>query len=220
MAKAAKTWRIFPVMPDLRKLLGRELGISPVVAQILINRGITDPVAAEQFLRGGTEGFGDPNLLLGMNRAVDRIRDAVATQQKITIYGDYDVDGITATALVFRVLKRFGASVEYYVPERQSEGYGLNAAALEALYNAGSQLVITVDCGISAAAEVAALAGKMDFVITDHHQPPQQLPEAYAIIDPKQPGCTYPEKNLAGVGIAFKLCQALWQSIGGKGCRT
>lgn len=215
MAKPAKVWRVVPPCADLAAELGKELDISPVVAQVLVNRGVADADAALRFLNGGVEALPDPRLMLGMDRAVERIGAAIAGGEKITVYGDYDVDGVTATSLLYRLLGRLGGVADYYIPERQSEGYGLNAAALEALQRAGTRLVITVDCGISAAAEVAALAGRMDIIVTDHHQPPAVLPPALAILNPKQPGCPYPDKNLAGVGVAFKLAQALWLKYGG-----
>jgi len=213
MVRTEKKWRVWPVQTVLSEKLGQEVGVSPIVAQVMINRGICDSATAETFLRGGTEGLGDPWLLSGMNQAVERIKRAVADQEKITVYGDYDVDGITATALIYRVLRRLNAVVEYYVPERQSEGYGLNDTALEALHAAGTRLIITVDCGINAVDEVVNLAQRLDIIITDHHQPPEVLPPACAVINPKLPGCLYPDKQLAGVGVAFKLCQALWQSL-------
>ncbi|MBP2642314.1 MAG: single-stranded-DNA-specific exonuclease RecJ [Firmicutes bacterium] len=208
-----KLWRISPKEQQLTKQLSQELAISPIVAQVLINRGIRDTQNAKNFLNGGAELLASPWLLSGMEQAVGRIQKALTERQKIVIYGDYDVDGITSTALLFTVLTRLGATVDYYIPERQTEGYGLNKAALENINNSGSHLVITVDCGISAVDEVEALADKMDIIITDHHQPPQLLPSAYAIINPKLANCEYPDKNLAGVGVAFKLAQALWQKI-------
>ncbi len=217
MARPEKKWRIVPAREDQAALLAQELGLSPVVAQVLLNRGIDDEAAATRFLHGGTETFPDPYLMVGMEQAVARIGDAIGAGQKITVYGDYDVDGVTATALLYRVLVRLGGTVDFYIPERQSEGYGLNAAALESLYRNGTRLVVTVDCGISAVAEVAALAGRIDVIVTDHHQPPEVLPPAYAILNPKQEGCSYPDKNLAGVGVAFKLCQALWRRLQGEG---
>ncbi|HWQ61224.1 MAG TPA: single-stranded-DNA-specific exonuclease RecJ [Negativicutes bacterium] len=217
MARPGKKWRVVPACAELAERLARELGVSPVVAQVLVNRGLGDDAAARRFLHGGAETLPDPYLMLGMEQAVVRIGEAVATGQRITVYGDYDVDGITATALLYRVLVRLGGAVDYYVPERQSEGYGLNAAALEALYRKGTRLMVTVDCGISAVAEVAALAGRIDVIVTDHHQPPEVLPAAHAILNPKQDGCPYPDKNLAGVGVAYKLCQALWQRLQGDG---
>ncbi|MDT8901025.1 single-stranded-DNA-specific exonuclease RecJ [Anaeroselena agilis] len=211
MAKPGKIWRVVPARDELAARLARNLGVSPVVAQVLVNRGISDEAEARLFLRGGRETLPDPFLMLGMEAAVVRIRAAVDAGEKITVYGDYDVDGVTATALLYRVLTRLGGAVDYYIPERQNEGYGLNATALEMLYQSGTRLLVTVDCGISAAAEVAALAGRMDIIVTDHHQPPEVLPPALAVLNPKQRGCPYPEKNLAGVGVAFKLCQGLWR---------
>lgn len=217
MARPGKVWRVVPACAELSARLARALDVSPVVAQVLVNRGLGDEEAARRFLRGGAETLPDPYLLLGMERAVARIGEAVAAGQRITVYGDYDVDGITATALLYRVITRLGGVVDYYIPERQSEGYGLNEAALEALYRGGTRLVVTVDCGISAVAEIAALAGRVDVIVTDHHQPPEVLPPAYAVLNPKQAACPYPDKNLAGVGVAFKLCQALWGRMGGDG---
>lgn len=214
MAQIGKRWRVYPPQYSLSLELGREIGVSPVVAQVLINRGICDADAAQRFLQAGTDVIGDPWLMKDMDRAVERVKSAIAGQEKIVVYGDYDVDGITATALMYRVLSRLGAMVEYYIPERQTEGYGLNDAALEALYQAGAKLIITVDCGISAVAEVTGMADRLDIIITDHHQPPESLPPAHSVINPKQQGCPYPDKQLAGVGVAFKLCQALWQRLG------
>jgi single-stranded-DNA-specific exonuclease len=211
MARPGKIWRVVPACTELAARLAHSLGVSPVVAQVLVNRGIGDEAEARRFLHGGREVLPDPSLMLGMERAVDRIGAALKAGEKITIYGDYDVDGVTATALLYRVFERLGGAVDYYIPERQNEGYGLNAAALESLYRSGTRLIVTVDCGISAADEVAALAGRMDIIVTDHHQPPDALPPAHAVLNPKQNGCSYPEKNLAGVGVAFKLCQALWR---------
>lgn len=210
MAKLGRLWRLAPVHSDLSDSLSRSLGISKTVAQVLINRGIVDDKSAREFLFSGVERLGDPQLLKDMGKAVTRTSQAIAQGQKITVYGDYDVDGITASALMYRTLRTFGADVEYYIPERQSEGYGLNAVALENLVQSGTKLIITVDCGISAVQEVTTIQSKVDIIITDHHQPPEILPPAYAILNPKQTGCSYPDKQLAGVGVAFKLCQALW----------
>ncbi len=215
MARPEKLWRVASPCAEAAARLARELDVSPVVARILLNRGIGDEGEARRFLHGGAESLADPFLMLGMEKAVDRIAAALAGGERITVYGDYDVDGVTATALLCRVIARLGGAVDYYIPERQSEGYGLNAAALEELYRSGTRLVVTVDCGISAVAEVAAFAGRMDIIVTDHHQPPEVLPPALAVLNPRQSGCLYPEKNLAGVGVAFKLCQALWRRLGG-----
>ncbi|SDE59975.1 single-stranded-DNA-specific exonuclease RecJ [Sporomusa acidovorans] len=215
MARLKKTWRLFPAKRELANELSRKLNISRYIAQVLINRGITSEQAAYEFLYADTKNMIDPYLLKGMKKAVARIAQAVERQEKITIYGDYDVDGITACAVLYKTMKRFGANIEFYIPDRQSEGYGLNSTALNSLIHAGTKLVITVDCGISAVKEIAAVLGQLDVIITDHHQPPAELPGALAIINPKQPGCLCPDKNLAGVGVAFKLCQGLWQHYHG-----
>jgi len=211
MAKLKKKWRLFPARHQLANELSQKLNISEYIAQALINRGITNEQAADEYLYAGAEHFVDPYALKGMRDAIKRIVQAIEVQEKITIYGDYDVDGITACATVYKTLTRLNANVEFYIPDRQSEGYGLNPVALHNLIDTGTKLVITVDCGISAIKEIAAIGDQLAIIITDHHQPPAELPLAVAIINPKQPGCLYPEKNLAGVGVAFKLCQGLWQ---------
>lgn len=211
MAKLGRLWRLAPVNTDLRDRLSQELAVSPIVAQVLINRGITNAASGREFLHGGLQQLNDPAVMKDMSKSVQRIASAIGAKEKITIYGDYDVDGITASALMVRMLSDLGAVVEYYIPERQSEGYGLNGMALDQLVASGTKLLITVDCGISAVRELAAIKGKLEVIITDHHQPPDVLPEAYAILNPKQPDCLFPHKQLAGVGVAFKLCQALWR---------
>ncbi|MDF2634946.1 MAG: single-stranded-DNA-specific exonuclease RecJ [Pelosinus sp.] len=198
-----------PENTNIRQELSTSLGISDIIAQVLVNRGILDKNTATDFLFGGQEKLGNPYLLKDMEKAVIRIAHAITNKQKITIYGDYDVDGMTSSALLYKVLKELGGVIAYYIPERQSEGYGLNSAALKMLLESGTELLITVDCGISAVEEVNEIAQQLDIIITDHHQPPEVLPAAYAIINPKQTECSYPEKNLAGVGVAYKLSQAL-----------
>ena len=211
MAKLGRQWRIAPVATALRTAISKKLSISPIVAQVLINRGVDDEVKAREFLYGGSERLHDPLLMKDMDRAMQRVLEAIDTRQRITVYGDYDVDGITACSLMVRVLRELNADIEYYVPERQSEGYGLHGAALESLIAAGTKLLITVDCGISAFKEVLALHDRLDIIITDHHQPPDVIPPAYAVINPRQSDCPYPNKQLAGVGVAYKLCQAIWR---------
>lgn len=217
MARLQKAWRLFPAKRELASELSCKLNISKHIAQALINRGITDEQKAAEFLYAGIEQIANPYLLKDMENAVKRIALALENREKITIYGDYDVDGITACAILHKTLSRLGANIGFYIPDRQNEGYGLNLAALDGLKQAGTTLVITVDCGISAVNEIETVRGQLDIIVTDHHQPPDKLPPAFAIINPKQPGCTYPEKDLAGVGVAFKLCQALWQNFFGAG---
>ena len=211
MPRLKRKWNLFPAKPPLASALSQQLNISEYIAQTLINRGITTEKTATEFLHAGAENFGDPYTLKGMQPAVDRIALAIERQEKITIYGDYDVDGITACAVLYKTLVRLNAAVDFYIPDRQNEGYGLNPIALHNLITAGTKLIITVDCGISAIKEIAAVKNALDIIVTDHHQPPPELPAALTIINPKQPACSYQEKNLAGVGVAFKLCQGLWR---------
>ncbi|WP_371370740.1 single-stranded-DNA-specific exonuclease RecJ [Sporomusa aerivorans] len=211
MARLQKSWKLFPVKRELARELSQKLHISHYIAQALINRGVTTEQKASEFLYAGSDYIANPYLLKDMDTAVNRIVQAIDNHEKITVYGDYDVDGITASATLFKTLCRLGAKVEFYIPDRQEEGYGLNTAALTKLANSGTKLIVTVDCGISAVHEIQTMLGQLDIIVTDHHQPPPELPAAMAIINPKQPGCEYPEKNLAGVGVAYKLCQALWQ---------
>ncbi|MEN6566813.1 MAG: single-stranded-DNA-specific exonuclease RecJ [Veillonellales bacterium] len=213
MTKIHKRWSFLADHSDLAEKLGTQLRVSKIVAEVLINRGLTNLREAKAFLYGGEECLEDPFLLRDVEKAAKRIILALNKQEKITVYGDYDADGITSTALLYRVLDDLGARVDYYIPDRQSEGYGLNGGALEELHCSGTTLLLTVDCGISAVDEVALLAGKMDIIITDHHRPPEILPAAYAIVNPQQKKCDYTNKDLAGVGVAYKLCQVLCQML-------
>lgn len=210
MSKHTKIWRIPKPNPALQEIFTLKLGISKVVAQILINRGITTLEEAKTFLFGGTESLHDPFLMKDMEKAVERIRQAVDRGERIRIFGDYDVDGITSTSILIRVLDRLGANVDYYIPDRLTEGYGMNNEAVSAARKDGISLVITVDSGISSLDEVEfAKSLGMDVIITDHHEPPEILPRAMAVVNPKQKDCRYPFKDLAGAGVAFKLGQAL-----------
>ncbi|MGQ9584077.1 MAG: single-stranded-DNA-specific exonuclease RecJ [Anaerolineae bacterium] len=204
-----KRWRIRePIPSDALAELG---DLSPLLAQLLYNRGIRARSEAAAFLSGRWEGP-SPFALKGMAEAVARIYRAIRHGEPVAVYGDFDTDGITATALLTETLRGLGAEVRAYFPDRFNEGYGLNQQALERLYQAGYRLVVTADCGIRSATEVkAAQAQGMDVIITDHHFPGQILPPARAIVNPKQLGCPYPFKDLSGVGVAFKLAQALLQ---------
>ncbi|MBI5563404.1 MAG: single-stranded-DNA-specific exonuclease RecJ [Chloroflexi bacterium] len=205
----AKRWAIYPTAPDDQ--FARFPDLPPVVVQILYNRGLTDPAAVTAFIQPDRPTPSDDLFrMAGMTRAVDRIRQAIHAREPIAIYGDYDVDGVTATSLLLQTLTAFGADVRPYIPHRVDEGYGLNIEALEMLKKDGVRLVITVDCGTRSLAEVAhAKTIGLDLIISDHHMPSDQLPDAYALINPKQPACPYPFKELAGVGLAFKIAQAL-----------
>lgn len=185
-------------------------GVHPLVAQLLHNRGISDPAQIELFLSNDRRLEADPLLLPDMPRAVLRTNQALYSGEKIAIYGDFDADGITATALLTQGISALGGKVIPYIPRRSAEGYGLKTTALEKLHQQGVSLVITVDTGTTAVTEVAhARHLGMDIVITDHHIPPSQLPQASAVVNPKRSDSTYPLSDLAGVGVAFKFLQAL-----------
>lgn len=190
----------------------RSAGFSRTVATLLAQRGFTDPGAVKSFI-ACRERLHEAFLLKGMAAAAARIASAIRGSEKITVYGDYDADGVSATALLYSYLKEAGADAHYYIPDRENEGYGLNAAAIEKIAQDGTTVIVTVDTGISAFDE-AKLASQLGvcLIVTDHHEPRQELPEAYAIVNPKQAGCEYPYKELAGVGVAFKLVCALEKS--------
>ena len=191
------------------KALAARIGISPVTAGILWNRGLREENGIREFLFGKKDAYYDPFLMKDMRLAAERILQAVEVHERIAVYGDYDVDGITASSLLYLYLNGLNANVSTYIPKREGEGYGLNNEALQSLYEEGITLVITVDCGISGVKEVAEAPRGMDIIITDHHRPPEILPMAFAIVNPKQADCGYPFKGLSGVGVAFKVCQAL-----------
>ena len=191
--------------------LARELGTAPIIGQILWNRGLQTAEAARAFLHPEDEPYCDPFLMMDMERAAHRILEAIHVGEQIVVYGDYDVDGMTSTTLLMKNIRALGGTVSYYIPNRFTEGYGLNGAALRQIAAEGCGLLVTVDCGISSADVVAQMDGAMDIIITDHHLPGAALPPAYAVINPHRADCPYPFKELAGVGVAFKLVQALWQ---------
>ncbi|MDR2665624.1 MAG: single-stranded-DNA-specific exonuclease RecJ [Oscillospiraceae bacterium] len=186
-------------------------GINPLVSVFLASRGISEPSAADEFLRADLSDIHDPFLMLDMDKAVERVDGAISRGEHIAVYGDYDVDGMTASALVAGYLRSRGATCEIYIPGRGEEGYGVNRAALDTLLVEGISLVVTVDCGITAVAEAEhAKEIGIDLVITDHHEcKHESIPDAIAVINPKRPGCPYPNKTLSGVGVAFKLVCAL-----------
>jgi single-stranded-DNA-specific exonuclease len=203
-----KQWVIQP--PDnCCEQLAKSLQVSPLTAQVLINRGIADAQAAIHFLRPKLTELIDPAQMPGIGPAVQRLKQAITDKEKITIYGDYDVDGITGVAILWQVLRLLGADVDYYVPHRIDEGYGLNAEAIGTLAKSGSKLLVTVDCGITAfsSAELAGQLG-LDLIITDHHQPDLELPKAVAIVHPALEE-SYPNQDSAGAMVAFKLAWAL-----------
>jgi single-stranded-DNA-specific exonuclease len=207
-----KRWKIQKHDADRVNALSAELGVAPIVAALLIARGYEDAATAHEFLNPSLSHLHEPYLLKGMKEAVERILLAIERKEKILIWGDYDVDGTTGTALLRKALGAIGAETGFHVPHRFIEGYGLNIPALEEAKNDGFTVVITVDCGARAFEPIAwAQANGMDVVITDHHlsDGTHGNPVAFAVVNPNQEACEYPDKNLAGVGVAFKLAHAL-----------
>jgi len=195
--------------------LSQELNISEVASRILANRGIVDPAAASKFLNPGLADLFDPFDLSQMDKSVERIVQALKANEKIMIYGDYDVDGITGTALMFLVLNRLGASVSYYLPNRLVEGYGISEDGLQEAEKRQIDLLVSVDCGITAVEEVkSARAMGIDCIITDHHEPGDRIPEANAIVNAKLDGPSSPGFELSAVGVAYKFAQALYRKLG------
>ena len=206
----SKRWEIAPENRRVEEKLAAALQIRPLAARLLANRGVSTIEAAREFLSPSLQRLHDPFLMRGMSEAVERLIRGLRNQEPIVIYGDYDVDGITATAVLSWFFREIGVPVPYYLPHRMREGYGLNAEAVRKLADQGTHILITVDCGITGHAEVQ-LARRlgMDVIVTDHHQVPPTLPEAVAVLNPHQPECAYPAKELSGVGVAFKLIMAL-----------
>ena len=206
-----KEWKCNEIIEDEKiSKIAEKYNISTLLARILVSRNIKDDKDIEVFLDPKRNSFYDPFLMPDMEKAVDRILKALEEKEKITIYGDYDVDGITATTVLESFFKDRGANINHYIPNRLDEGYGLNNEALKKIAESGTELMITVDCGITAINEVEY--GKslgLDIVITDHHEPGEEIPNTIAVVDAKRKDSTYPFKELAGVGVAFKLIQAI-----------
>ncbi|HEU4381999.1 MAG TPA: single-stranded-DNA-specific exonuclease RecJ [Anaeromyxobacteraceae bacterium] len=198
--------------------LARALGLHPLAARVLAARGLGEAERAGRFLRAGLEDLPDPFFMKGMAAAVERVVRAVEGGERIACYGDYDVDGVTSTALLAGFLRAAGADVVTYTPHRLVEGYGLNERAVETLAGRGVRLLVTLDCGITSVAEVQAAARLgVEVVVVDHHTVPVELPAAAAILNPHQPGCDYPSKHLAAVGVTFALCMALRRRLRERG---
>jgi len=208
--KAERIWQTIACDDAPAIVLSKELGVSPVTARLLCIRGLGAPDDARRFLSPRIDDLYDPFRLAGMSIAVDRILGAIASKDRIAVHGDYDVDGVTSTVILRRALELLGADVVHFIPERFRDGYGLQPASIDRLQQDGVRLIISVDCGIRAD-EAATRARELgiDLIITDHHEPGAELPHALAVINPKRHDCTYPDKNLAGVGVALKLVQAL-----------
>ncbi|HTM02572.1 MAG TPA: single-stranded-DNA-specific exonuclease RecJ [Vicinamibacterales bacterium] len=208
--KAQRIWQPLPCDDGQVDVLGRELGVTATTARLLAIRGLADLDVARRFLNPSLRDLHDPFGLTDMTVAVERILGAIARKERIAIHGDYDVDGVTSTVILRRALELLGADVTHFIPERLRDGYGLQPAALDRLQAEGVRLVISVDCGIrSVEAALRARALGLDLIITDHHEPDTELPDALAVINPKRHDCSYPDKNLAGVGVALKVVQAL-----------
>lgn len=199
-------------------LLARELSLHPIAARVLVSRGLTSPEAADRFLSASLSDLPDPFRMLGMTKAVERIAQAVVSGERVVVYGDYDVDGVTSTTLLVGFLRALGANVAYYVPHRLSEGYGLNPQAVDRLAASGTRLIVTVDCGVTAVEEIdrASRAG-VDVVVVDHHKTPPELPRAVAMLNPHQPGCSFPFKDLCAAGVTFHLLMALRKHLRERG---
>ena len=211
-------WNYEPPTPQEQqtaKELGEKLGISEVLAQLLIRRGITTESAAKRFFRPQLADLINPFLMKDMDVAVDRLNDAIGRKERILVYGDYDVDGCTAVALVYKFLRQFYSNIDYYIPDRYDEGYGVSRKGVEYAHDTGVKLVIILDCGIKAINEIAyAKSLGIDFIICDHHVPDETMPEAVAILNPKRPDDTYPFKHLSGCGVGFKFMQAFAKNNG------
>ncbi len=210
MPRAERIWEHLACDGATVARLARELSISPVTARLLCLRGIDEPGVAKRFMSPSLADLHDPLAMAGMTAAVERITGAIARRERIAIHGDYDVDGVTSTVILRRALELLGADVVHFIPERLRDGYGLQPAALDRLHAESVRLVISVDCGIRGV-DAACRARELgvDLIITDHHEPDTELPRCVAVINPKRHDCPYPDKNLAGVGVALKLVQAL-----------
>ena len=211
-------WNYEPPTPERQqaaKELAEKIGMSPVLAGLLIQRGIKTESAAKRFFRPMLSELIDPFLMNDMDVAVDRLNDAMGRKERIMVYGDYDVDGCTAVALVYKFLQQFYSNIDYYIPNREGEGYGVSRQGVDYAAETGVKLIIVLDCGIKAIEEIAyAKQRGIDFIICDHHVPDDELPPAVAILNPKRVDSTYPFKHLCGCGVGFKLMQAFAKNNG------
>mgnify|MGYP001170369065 CR=1 FL=1 len=215
-----KGWLVQEYDAQLAKSLSHSLNLSPLISRLLVQRGVTDHDTARRFLHPGIEQLHDPFQLPDFPKSIDRLITAVQKKEHIVIHGDYDADGVTSTAMVNRLLELLGANVSYYIPNRFSDGYGLSSASVGVLHDTGAKVIVSVDCGIRSI-EAANRADQLgiDLIVTDHHEPlitsqGHQLPNAFSVINPRLVDSSYPEKNLSGAGVAFKLVQGLCQRTG------
>ncbi|MBM4069726.1 MAG: single-stranded-DNA-specific exonuclease RecJ [Planctomycetes bacterium] len=212
MDSSGKVWRLLPYEPAHIDRLSRELQLSPIVAQLLLNRNLSDAPGVKRFLDAPLKGLYEPERLPGAADAANRLFQAVQAKRPICIYGDYDVDGVTGTAILLTLLRMLGATVDYYIPNRLDEGYGLSVEALRTIAGRGAALVVTVDCGIASVVEAdEARRLGLELIVTDHHEPAAMLPQAAALVHPRLPGADtpYPFGDLCGSGVALKLAWAL-----------
>ena len=194
---------------EAAKALAKETGISPILCNLLQERGITSAAEAKRFFRPQLNELNDPFLMKDMDIAVNRLNEAMGKKERIMVYGDYDVDGTTAVALVYKFLQQFYSNIDYYIPDRYEEGYGVSEKGVDYAYETGVKLIIVLDCGIKAVDEIAYAKEKgIDFIICDHHVPDEVLPPAVAILNAKRPDATYPYEHLSGCGVGFKFMQA------------
>ena len=211
-------WNYEPLTPDRQqaaKELAEKIGMSPVMASLLIQRGIKTESAAKRFFRPMLNELIDPFLMNDMDVAVDRLNEAMGRKERIMVYGDYDVDGCTAVALVYKFLQQFYSNIDYYIPNREEEGYGVSKKGIDFAAETGVKLIIVLDCGIKAVEEIAyAKEQGIDFIICDHHVPDEIMPPAVAILNPKRDDSTYPFKHLCGCGVGFKFMQAFAKNNG------
>ena len=204
-----------PEEEQAAKELGEKLNMSPILTLLLIRRGITTESAAKRFFRPQLADLINPFLMKDMDIAVDRLNDAMGRKERILVYGDYDVDGCTAVALVYKFLLQFYSNIEYYIPDRYDEGYGVSKKGIDYAKEQGVKLIIILDCGIKAIDEIAyAKEQGIDFIICDHHVPDEKLPDAVAILNPKREDDPYPFKDLCGCGVGFKFMQAFAKNNG------
>ncbi len=211
-------WKIKPdPEQDDFILLQKELNIHPVITKLLIQRGIKTYESAKSFFNPLSQDWHDPYLMADMNKAVFRLESAITLNEKIMVYGDYDVDGTTSVAMMFSFLLQYTKNIITYIPDRYKEGYGISETGIQLAYKEGCKLIIALDCGIKSIDKVTFAKNLgIDFIICDHHQPGDQIPEAVAVLDPKRKNCNYPFKELSGCGVGFKLIQAFHQKQGGQ----
>ena len=211
-----KDWHLAPHDAGEVESLARALGMSPIVAQLLLNRGLRDCTDAQRFLATPFKGLREPGLLPGASKAADRLHLAIKNGERICVYGDYDVDGLTGTAILWQALRMLGGDAHFYVPHRLDEGYGLNADALSRIAQDRCSVVVTVDCGIASIAEaIEARRLGLELIVSDHHEFGPSLPEASVLVHPRLPGTDYPFGDLSGSGVALKLAWALCQRVSG-----